>query len=107
MSPVHTSKDRRDERIALTLTDRGYVEPLTSREREVLSFVALGLSNAAIAQTLGISRRTVERHLENVYSKLGVSNRAEAVYFAVQVGFIPLFLPPMAEITHGRSAASL
>jgi DNA-binding NarL/FixJ family response regulator len=48
---------------------------LTAREREVLRLLAGGSSNAAIAQELVLSVRTVERHVENIYDKIGVSGR--------------------------------
>jgi pimeloyl-ACP methyl ester carboxylesterase len=52
------------------------VEELSAREREVMRFVAEGLSNEQIAERLFLSVRTVERHLSNVYVKLGVSGKA-------------------------------
>lgn len=52
---------------------------LTAREREVLRWVGAGKSNAQIAAILGTSPRTVQKHLEHVYVKLGVENRLAAV----------------------------
>jgi len=52
---------------------------LTAREREVLRLVAQGRSNDAIASELVLSVRTVERHVENIYGKLGVSGRTARV----------------------------
>ena len=52
---------------------------LTCREREILSWVEAGKTNAEIAQTLWISPLTVRKHLENVYEKLGVRTRTAAV----------------------------
>jgi DNA-binding NarL/FixJ family response regulator len=52
------------------------VEQLTEREVELLHLVADGLTNDEIAEQLTLSARTVERHLSNVYRKLGVSGRA-------------------------------
>lgn len=52
------------------------VEQLTRREVELLHLVAYGLTNDEIAEQLTLSARTVERHLSNVYRKLGVSGRA-------------------------------
>ncbi len=63
---------------------RENVAGLTEREIEVLRLVAHGLSNSEIARQLTISRKTVSRHLENIYSKANVSTRAAATYFAMQ-----------------------
>ncbi|MEZ4505754.1 MAG: helix-turn-helix transcriptional regulator [Thermomicrobiales bacterium] len=55
------------------------VEELSAREREVLGFLAARYSNKEIAHELGISPLTVKRHTINLYAKLGVSGRREAV----------------------------
>ena len=55
---------------------RSAVEELSPRELEVLELVAAGLTNAAIAERLCLSVRTVERHLSNVYTKLRVSGKS-------------------------------
>ena len=55
---------------------------LSAREAEVLRLVAAGHSNAQIADVLFISRRTVTTHVSNVYTKLGVASRAEAIAFS-------------------------
>ena len=52
--------------------------PLTPREREILQWVGAGKSDAQIAAILGLSARTVQKHLENSYVKLGVENRTAA-----------------------------
>jgi DNA-binding CsgD family transcriptional regulator len=52
---------------------------LTGRQRQVLSLVAGGLTDAAIGRRLGCSPRTVDKHLEHVYRRLGVSCRTAAV----------------------------
>jgi DNA-binding NarL/FixJ family response regulator len=52
---------------------------LTTREREVLSLVARGLTNAEVAELLWLAPSTVRKHLENVYAKLGVTTRTAAV----------------------------
>jgi DNA-binding NarL/FixJ family response regulator len=57
---------------------------LTSREGEVLSWLSKGKTNRDIAQILGLSPRTVDKHLEQIYSKLGVENRTAAVTIAVE-----------------------
>ncbi|HVB10000.1 MAG TPA: response regulator transcription factor [Bacillota bacterium] len=56
--------------------------PLTPRELEVLELVTRGLRNKEIGQELGLSPRTVEVHLKNVYEKLGVTSRTQAVAYA-------------------------
>jgi DNA-binding NarL/FixJ family response regulator len=66
------------------------VEQLTSRETEVLRLVATGLTNKAIGQTLAISDRTVQGHLANIYGKLNVSSRTEAVTEALKQGWITI-----------------
>ena len=65
-------------------------EPLTVRERDVLEWLALGLSNRAIAARLGISEHTVKFHVTSIYSKLGASSRAEAIRGALRRGLITL-----------------
>jgi DNA-binding CsgD family transcriptional regulator len=57
---------------------------LSARETEVLGLLAAGVSNAGIAARLVLSVNTVERHVRNVYTKLGVANRAEAAAVAVR-----------------------
>jgi DNA-binding CsgD family transcriptional regulator len=59
---------------------------LTNREREVLDLVADGLTNAAIGRRLRVSGKTVNTHLEHMYTKLGVSTRASAVVAAIHRG---------------------
>jgi DNA-binding NarL/FixJ family response regulator len=57
---------------------------LTTREGEVLSWLSKGKTNRDIAQILGLSPRTVDKHLEQIYSKLGVENRTAAAAIAVK-----------------------
>lgn len=63
---------------SITINGDGRAPAPTRREREVLRLLRRGLSNADIADAMGISRRTVEKHCENLYRKLGVRNRLEA-----------------------------
>lgn len=65
-------------------------EPLTEREQEVLDLIARGLSNKQIAATLFISDNTVKTHISNLFEKLGVSDRTEAVTKALRLGWIKL-----------------
>lgn len=60
----------------------------TGREIEIIRLVAQGFSNKEIAQQLSITERTVEYHLGNLYSKMMVSSRAEAVKKAVDAGWL-------------------
>lgn len=60
---------------------------LTTREGEVLSWLSKGKTNRDIAQILGVSPRTVDKHLEQIYSKLGVENRTAAATIAVSATY--------------------
>jgi NarL family two-component system response regulator LiaR len=66
------------------------VEPLTDREMEVLRLAGKGMTNREIASDLTISIRTVQVHLSNVFSKLGVGSRTEAVLYALRMGWLTL-----------------
>jgi DNA-binding NarL/FixJ family response regulator len=61
----------------------GRPERLSERELDVLRLLAEGLHNKEVAGRLHISRRTVDRHCDNIYAKLGVSSRVEAVVEAI------------------------
>ena len=63
---------------------------LTKRELAVLELLAHGLHNKQVATRLGISRRTVERHCDNIYDKLGVGSRTEAVVQAISAKLVSL-----------------
>jgi DNA-binding CsgD family transcriptional regulator/tetratricopeptide (TPR) repeat protein len=82
----------RAEALAARLSDRPpgehYPAGLTEREVEVLRLLPRGLSNAEIAAELFVSPRTVQTHLTNLYGKLGVGGRAEAVAFAMAHGLV-------------------
>lgn len=67
---------------------RGTGCELTERELEVLTLMADGLHNKQIAARLMISQRTVERHCDNIYGKLGVGSRTEAVVHALTRGLV-------------------
>jgi len=62
---------------------------LTEREVEVLSLVASGMTAVAIGHSLRISPRTVRKHVENSYSKLGVHDRLQAISYCRRVGLLP------------------
>jgi LuxR family transcriptional regulator, maltose regulon positive regulatory protein len=64
-------------------------EPLSERQLEVLQLIAEGLTNAQIAQRLFISVTTVKWHSTNIYNKLDVRNRTQAVARARGLGLLP------------------
>jgi HD-GYP domain-containing protein (c-di-GMP phosphodiesterase class II) len=59
---------------------------LTEREAQVLGLLARGLQTKQVARALGVSTKTADRHVQNVYAKIGVSTRAAAALFAMQHG---------------------
>jgi DNA-binding NarL/FixJ family response regulator len=65
-------------------------EGLTEREMDVLRAAAHGQANKTIATQLGISAQTVQVHLRNIFAKLGVNSRSEAIARAIQSGWITL-----------------
>ena len=72
--------------IAQTGSQRG----LSVRELQVLKNVAAGLTDKQVAKRLGISPKTVRNHLDQVFSKLGATNRVEAVINGLRVGLLSL-----------------
>ncbi len=64
------------------------VEPLTDREREVLTLIAEGLTSREIGEQLVVSPKTVDRHRENIMGKLNLHNRVELVKYAIERGLI-------------------
>jgi len=63
-------------------------DPLTPREREVLTHLADGLSNKEIATRLSVAERTAKFHVESILAKLGAANRADAVMRAARSGLL-------------------
>jgi DNA-binding NarL/FixJ family response regulator len=69
---------------ALGTAPPGGQDQLTAREREVLRLVAAGRTNSEIATTLVISKHTVNRHVQNIFAKLGLSSRTAAAAYAYE-----------------------
>jgi two-component system response regulator DegU len=67
-------------------------ENLTSRERQILRLLAEGLDNTAIAERLTVTKRTVQNHISNIYGKLGVASRTEAMLYAIRHGLAQVSL---------------
>jgi DNA-binding NarL/FixJ family response regulator len=84
-------QDEVSRKLAMRATHPGPSGPrLSERELDVLRLTARGMSSKEIAGRLQISQRTVEGHLNNIYSKLGVNSRTEAVVYAAARGLISL-----------------
>jgi LuxR family maltose regulon positive regulatory protein len=66
----------------------GLIEPLTRRELEVLGLIGAGYSNQQIADELVLALNTVKRHTSNIYGKLGVRSRAQAILRAQELGLL-------------------
>ena len=106
LTPEHAAMELRDEvkaarmdgdAVEAVLGAAGHRVPrrregpagLTAREIDVLRLVSRGLPTKEIAARLVISTKTARNHIEHIYSKIGVSNRAGASLFAVQHGLLP------------------
>jgi DNA-binding NarL/FixJ family response regulator len=77
-------------RVALALEQRDPSSALSARELEILEAAQMGLSNAEIARLLGLRESTVKFHMKNVFFKLDVSDRTEAVSVALRRGILHL-----------------
>jgi DNA-binding CsgD family transcriptional regulator len=75
-----------DEQPAMEQKPPSRISGLTEREREVAALIAQGATNRAIAETLVISERTVERHVANIFAKLDLSSRTQIAVLAAQEG---------------------
>jgi DNA-binding NarL/FixJ family response regulator len=83
----------------------GSDDDLTAREREILTLVSYGLTNAGIGRELWVTEQTVKFHLSNVYRKLGVANRTEASRYAHVNGLTKRPAPvPVASEPHEELA---
>jgi two-component system, NarL family, response regulator LiaR len=87
---VARGKTYLDPSVAQQLATEPASESLTPRETDVLRQLALGLSNREIAAALDIGDETVKTHVGNVFAKLGVENRAQAMLQAIKRGLITI-----------------
>jgi DNA-binding NarL/FixJ family response regulator len=71
-------------------TPKEFYNGLTAREVEILKMLATGLANKQIAYQLKISEKTVRNHVSNMYEKLGIYDRAQAVLYAVRKGLVEI-----------------
>ena len=76
------------ERTAVNTGDLDILTRLTDREREILKLIFEGRCSTEVAQTLRVSKRTVDFHLARAYVKLGVNNRFQAFRRAVELGIV-------------------
>lgn len=76
--------------VGTKLAERMELPTLSDREREVLQLMAMGRNNQDIANSLGIAESTVKTHVNNIISKLGVSDRIQAVVTALKRGIAKL-----------------
>lgn len=86
--PLDCILERGDHHLKITFTTAS-ADELTARELEVLRQLADGLSNKEIAGRLNLSPRTINFHLDNIYAKLGVKSRTEALVKAIKRGLLP------------------
>ncbi|MGH7870031.1 MAG: LuxR C-terminal-related transcriptional regulator, partial [Candidatus Dormibacteraceae bacterium] len=70
------------------VTPKEYYDGLTPREIEILKLLAAGQANKQIAFQLKISEKTVRNHVSNIYEKLGIYDRSQAVLYAVRKGLV-------------------
>jgi DNA-binding NarL/FixJ family response regulator len=87
---VHAGQRRIPAAVGTRLAERMSGLELSEREQQVLELVAKGKSNKEIATDLDITEATVKGHLTNILSKLGVSDRTQAVIAALRRGLVHL-----------------
>ena len=87
---VHSGRRHIPPAVSARLADRVHFSDLTSRELDVLRLIAKGLTNSEIAALLKISKSTVKIHVNNILSKLGVTDRTKATSLALQRGIVHL-----------------
>jgi LuxR family maltose regulon positive regulatory protein len=75
-------------RFGVPLSASALIEPLSERELEVLRLIVAGLSNKEIALELVLAIGTIKKHINNIYGKLGVNRRAQAIRRAQELDLI-------------------
>lgn len=85
---VHAGKRYLPRNVTLRLRERTEPVRLTQRENDILAMLGKGFSNKELANVLGVSADTVKTHIKNLFRKLNVSDRAEAVREAIHRGFL-------------------
>jgi DNA-binding NarL/FixJ family response regulator len=73
-----------------TSTPKEFYDGLTAREVEILKLIATGQANKQIARRLDISEKTVRNHVSNMYEKLHIYDRSQAVLYAVRKGLVEI-----------------
>jgi len=66
------------------ISDMENMEPLTDREKEILSLIAIGKGNNEIADVLNVREKTIKNHINNIYSKLQIKSRYEAINYMLR-----------------------
>lgn len=93
---------------AQRLAERLSYQALTNREAQVMSYVAVGMSNKMVANKLGLTEGTVKSHVKAILEKLNVRTRTEAANVATRRGIIPLVSPDLAPPSkaghHGKTS---
>lgn len=85
---VHEGGALLHPKVASRLLEEVATDPLTPREREVLSLIGRGMANKAIALELSLSEKTVKAHVSSILAKLGVADRTQAALYAVRAGLV-------------------
>lgn len=83
-----TWRKEKSGNVDLKFVQEGDIEPLTTREKEILKMVSQGASNSDIAEKLFVREVTVKTHLNSIFKKLKVKNRTQAVLLAMQMRII-------------------
>jgi two-component system NarL family response regulator len=85
---VHSGNRYLPRNVTVRLRERAEPVRLTQRENDILAMLGKGFSNKELAKILGLSSDTVKTHVKNLFRKLNVSDRAEAVREAIHRGFL-------------------